>query len=749
MATAGSWAKGEGLRPLLLLCALLVALLGALAATPLLIQPPAVRAAPEAGQFDAARAKGRLGFVIRDYEGTAERPHPSDTLANDRVRERLIVLLRGMGLTPIVRDQFACNTIYKQRGVTCAHVRNVIVALGPASGKALLLNAHYDSTMVGPAAADDGIGVATLLEVASILKTERLHRPVLLLFNEGEELGLVGARAFMADPLSGHVDSLINLEARGTTGPVTMFETSVPNAAAVRAFANSVDRPFANSLATDVYRQLPNYTDVNSFSERGWLTLNFAMIGNETRYHSPGDTVAALDLRSLQHMGDQTLAASRELSAGKPSGAGNLLFADIAGHQIFVIPQAIGIALLGLLVVAFGIIAFRRGGMWRALGLVLGAIAVSAALAWICMFLMGLFRPGSFWRAFPVWTHLAVYACGLLAGVASLAVIGRRLAMAQLRASYWLAFLLLGVAVFFVAPGGIIYFLLPPLAALIGIITKRERIGAIVAALLLWLTLGEVLALLGELMNNGPFFIFAPLAMLIAMPWLIEAKALVDDSSPGPSIAAAGALTLLSWAAVAAAPAYSADRQQRFVIQHATNIVTGAAYWAIINDRAPLPRDYGGIAEWKWRELPYFERKQWIAPASLAPGVEPPRIEVLANAQRGKFRTVTFRIQARGAESVTIVGMKDYRIVSAGAPGFVRPIDPEAKGRYYLTCFGRSCSGATMQLTTTVPARMGFTLVGLRRGLPASARPLIEQRPRFARPQYTPDSTMTISRVWL
>jgi len=54
-----------------------------------------------------------------------------------------------------------------------------------------------------------------------------------------------------------------------------------------------------------------------------------------------------------------------------------------------------------------------------------------------------------------------------------------------------------------------------------------------------------------------------------------------------------------------------------------------------------------------------------------------------------------------------------------------------------------------MQLTTTVPARMGFTLVGLRRGLPASARPLIEQRPRFARPQYTPDSTMTISRVWL
>ena len=387
--------------------------------------------------------------------------------------------------------------------------------------------------------------------------------------------------------------------------------------------------------------------------------------------------------------------------------------------------------------------------MWRGLGLVLAAIVVSAALAWICMFLMGLLRPGSFWRAFPVWTHLAVYACGLLAGVGSLAVIGTRLTIAQLRAGYWLGFLLLGVAVFFIAPGGVLYFLLPPLAALTGIITRHERIGAIVAALMLWLTLGEVLAMLGELMNNGPFFIFAPLAMLIAMPWLIEAKALVDDSNPGRSITAAGVLTLLGWAAVAAAPAYSADRQQRFVIQHATNSVTGAAYWAITNDRAPPPRNFGGTSDWMWRELPYFERKQWIAPASLARGVEPPRIEVLGNAQRGKFRTVTFRIQANGAQSVTIVGMKDYQIVSAGAAGFVRPIDPEAKGRYYLTCFGRSCAGATMQLTTTVPARMGFTLIGLRSGLPESAKPLIEQRPRFARPQYTPDSTMTISRVWL
>ena len=70
-----------------------------------------------------------------------------------------------------------------------------------------------------------------------MLKNRPLKRPLILLFNEGEEFGLVGARAFLADPLSRNVDSLINLEARGVRGPANMFETSRPNAAPVALFA--------------------------------------------------------------------------------------------------------------------------------------------------------------------------------------------------------------------------------------------------------------------------------------------------------------------------------------------------------------------------------------------------------------------------------------------------------------------------------------------------------------------------------
>lgn len=737
------------MRRTLLFSALLLALLAGLAATRLTVRPPDLRASAQPGQFDAERAMVRLSAILGN-----ERPHPADSAGNDAVRARLVAQIRGLGLNPIVRDQFACNDIHKYRGVSCARVRNVIVALGPTSGRALLLNAHYDSTPVGPAAADAGAGVAALLEVAAILKSERLQRPVLFLFNEGEELGLVGARAFLADPLSEKVDSLINLEARGTTGPVTMFETSVPNGPAVRAFQRAVDRPFANSLATDFYRQLPNYTDVNSFEERRWTTFNFAMIGNETRYHSAGDNLAALDLRSLQHMGDQALSLARELQSGVARGSGSLLFADIGGRLLLTVPTWIGVELLGLLAAAFAWLSYRRGGMWRGLAVMFTGLIAAGAIAWICLFLLGHVRDGSFWRAFPLWTQTATWSAGLLAAVAAIALIGRDLEARQLRASFWLAFLLLGLAVLFVAPGGIIFFLLPPLVAIAAIFAGRwfdraELAGAIAAALLLWLTLGEVLALLGDLIVDGPFFIFAPLALLIAMPWLIEARDLVTATGRTRPILVAAIVSLAGWSVAAGAPAYSADRQQRFSLQHATDMATGRSYWAVANDRASLPDDFAPEKDWRWRALPYSEQKRWIAPAPSIDGLRAPQIEVLRKSSNGKARTVEFRLRSNRAERVTLTAGEDSQLVSAGIGGFVRSFSGSDKGNYHLSCTGRSCDGAKIQVTTLSAEPVEFTVTGIRQGLPDEALPLLDRRPRFARPQYVPDSTLTLARIRL
>ena len=257
-----------------------------------LISPPSVPAHPAANEFNTPRAIARLQRILGD-----QRPHPVDDPADDAVRERLMVELRGIGLQPQVHAAMDCSAMPETRFVSCSHVRNVIATIPSIQpGPHLLLNAHYDSTPTGPGAGDDGLGVAALLEIGSILKAAPPPRPVTLLFNEGEEYGLNGAHAFVrTDPLARQVNSLINIDNRGVTGPALMHETSDPDGAAISIYASATRRPYATSISSDFAKLIPNYTDVTFFKPSGWTLLDYGIIGNETRYHSPGDTVAALD----------------------------------------------------------------------------------------------------------------------------------------------------------------------------------------------------------------------------------------------------------------------------------------------------------------------------------------------------------------------------------------------------------------------------------------------------------------------
>jgi hypothetical protein len=737
-------------RPTIVLAMLLIAMPAVMATKSWMVQAPPLRTQPAPGEFNAQRAKARLAFVLGD-----QRPHPADTDADDQVRGRIVGTLREMGFNPIERDQLACNELYKQRGVSCARVRNVIVALGPQYGKALLLNAHYDSTPVGPAAADDGIGVATLLEVASLLKDKPLKRPLILLFNEGEELGLIGARAFLADPLSQQVDSIVNLEARGVRGPVNMFETSLPNGAPIAVFARAVRNPIANSLSTDVYRLLPNYTDVNSFSSRGWLTLNLAPIGNETRYHSPGDDIAALDPATLQHMGDQTLALARALTSGTPEANGdNRIFMDVTGRALITLPLMVGIVLLAASLLAAVLLARKRRQVAPGIGVSIGTILGSGALAWFALAIIGGVRRGMFWRAEPVWTHAAAYSSVLVVGVFLLATLGRRMNLEQLRASFWIVFLAVGALIGLIAPGGIVFFIFPPLIALGGMLLARwwkpaEVIGAMLAILVLYLTWGAMLGLLEELLNGGPMWVFAPLGALLLLPVLIEATPLIDASRTRPAVTVAAILTLIAWSAAALAPAYSADRQQRFAIQHVSDVSSGKSSWSILNDGAPLPDAFRSVGRWKRGKLGFSDRPRWIATAPTDSAAKAPSVQLISTVRNGEERTLLLRLSANGNEHVNLLAPQDARIRTAGVAAFVRPVDSSENGKYSIDCFGRSCDGLTLQLTTGQMKPIEFLVLGGRAPLPPSASPLLAARPRFARPQYNRDEAMAFTRVRL
>jgi hypothetical protein len=737
-------------RETLVAWAIIVLVLAAMPAKSFLVSVPAVRAHNGPAQFDAVRATERLGRILGD-----QRAHPADSDADDAVRARLTGELQAMGLRPVVRDQFACNDFQKARLVACARVHNVVAMLGPAKGKALLLNAHYDSVPVGPGAADDGIGVATLLEIGSILKNRPLRRPLILLFNEGEELGLVGARAFLADPLSRNVDSLLNFEARGVTGPVTMFETSEPNASAVAAFAGAVDRPYASSLSTDVARLIPNDTDVTTFKERGWLALNFAITGNETRYHSPGDDLAALDMKSVQEMGDQALATASQLSAGAPQIHGQRIFFDLLGRAFVQMPLPFGAGGLLLLLALFAAIGWRRRVLARGAAVVFSAMLVAGALSWLATAVMGALVAGTYWRAHPQIAFLAIDATALFGALAVLRTFGANLETRQLRTAYWFVFLVLGALLAIAAPGAIIYFLIPPAVALLGVGIARwsrpaETLGGLAALLLLYLTWGELLAALEELFTPGPLWVVAPVvAIMITLP-AVEANHLFSRIDRRALLPASASIALLAWIIAGTSPAYSADHQQRFTIEHVTEFPSRQSQWSVLNDGAPLPKAYRGAEAWHQGKLPFFERVRWFAKAPFAPGVQAPSIQLLETVRNGAEHRSRIRLRANGSERILLIAPADSRVSAAGAAGFVRPIgSADTSGKFIVSCTGRGCDGVELTIVQGKAAPSVFTLVGARNGLPASAASLLFARPRFARPQYTPDETIAVTRIGL
>ncbi|MGE3164434.1 MAG: M20/M25/M40 family metallo-hydrolase [Planctomycetota bacterium] len=346
------------------------------------LRPPPVRSS-QAGADEIAVS--RVFEVLRRVVG--DDPHPVGSVAHREVRERIVEELSRHGFAVEIQEAF----VSAAPGVF-ARVANIVARLdGVEDRQGLLLAAHYDSVPAGPGAADDGHAVALLLELARVLaQGERPRGPVVFLFSDGEELGLAGARAFVeSHRWFRDVSHVINLEARGTTGPSLMFETSDGNAELIVRLARSVARPFASSLFASVYRRMPNDTDFTVYRDHGLQGYNLAFIGGVARYHSERDDLLHLDPRSVQHQGDNLLALTRALVFAPAPAAhrGDACYFDLWGRAIVRWPTGwtlpIALVFMAVLVSA----AWKRTRVvvgevtWRTWGTALGACALAPTLA--------------------------------------------------------------------------------------------------------------------------------------------------------------------------------------------------------------------------------------------------------------------------------------------------------------------------------------------------------------------------------
>jgi hypothetical protein len=708
-----------------------------------LVAPPQARAA-EAGSFDTSRALARLRRILAD-----ERPHPVDSAANDAVRERLLAELQAIGLQPSVTDDFVCNGPQDSRAIACARVHNILVTIGPTQGRHVLIVSHYDSTPAGPGAADDGIGVAAMLEAAAVLKDRRLSRPVTFLFNEGEETGLLGARAFLErNPLAAKVDALLNLESRGTTGPAIMFETSRPNGAAIAAY-ESVERPVANSLTTGFYHLIPNSTDVSVFEERPWTILNFAIIGNETRYHSPGDTLDALDPRSLDHMGRQALAAAESLANSHSKARGEQLYADLLGTGFIAFPAWGGLALLWALLFAYGWLAWsRRGGVARGAAATAAAMVDAALTVFIAHSLIGWLRPeGEYWRAHPALISLAIDLTAIASAGAALLWLARPVTRDRLRLAHWLVFLALGAALTLIAPGAAIFFLAPPLVALTGFLMPRfARPAQLLALAILFFSWVPLLHLSQVLLDFDPGWSFAPVSVLILLPWLIELKPEMAKLGRGRVTVLLALVAALGWLPAALAPAYSSDAKQRMSLEYVWDADARDGRLMVYHDRGDLPAAFGDLE--RNVEVPWSSYRRWARPLQ-GPPLSPPVLEKLIERRTPAGRMVRLRLRTEGAEVVRLRAEPeaDLRAVKAGAAPLRRFGKGDDEEDYGFRCHGRSCDGLVFDLLLGPNAPVEFTVMGVSSGLPAAATPFVAARPKLAQPQYGADATIALRRL--
>ena len=183
------------------------------------IPSPVPASAPES-VFSSARAMSHLVRI-------AAEAHPPGSPAHADVREYLLAQLRALGHEPSV--QTTTSTPPGGFFTRAATVRNVLARI-PGSqpgGPAVLVTAHYDSREIALGAGDDASGVVTILETLRALGTgPQLRNDLIVLITDAEELGLLGARAFVDEhPWMDDVALVVSIEMRGGGGPSMMFET--------------------------------------------------------------------------------------------------------------------------------------------------------------------------------------------------------------------------------------------------------------------------------------------------------------------------------------------------------------------------------------------------------------------------------------------------------------------------------------------------------------------------------------------
>lgn len=724
-------------------------------------QPPALRdAQAPAGEFSTARALEHLKSIAR-------KPHPVGTAQNAEVRAYLLSALKDLGLEPQVQSSWSLSSEMR----TAALVNNVMARLpGRQRGKALLLLAHYDSVPTGPGAGDNGASVAAILETIRVLKSgPQLANDVIVLFSDGEEGGLLGSRAFAREHAwMKEVGLVLNFEFRGNSGPVWMFETSAGNGQLIDGFARAA-QPLGNSLMGEIYRHMPNGTDLTVFKDAGLAGMNFAAAENHTSYHTQLDSVEHLNLRTVQQQGDMMLAMARHFAQrdlGRLDGADQVYF-NLAGVGLVSYPAVLALPLWSvcLALAAFAVRAGLRRGAARGRRtaaamaghvLVLALLALGGQLLWSGILMLHpqyqQILQGDTYNSH--WYLLAFTALGVAAYCLCMAGLRRWFRPAELALGAMLCWVIALGAVALYLPGASFLLTWPLIPALLALAWQLRHPDASVGRRLAVLVLGAVpavlivapivhlvfVALTPALMAATLVFLglllglLTPLLLLLMRPFAL------------PALPLAFALGLLGCGAATAG--FDRDHPAPNSVFYFKEGGSDRAWW-VSPERTidAWTRQVMGDKP-AWQSLPELygpaPRPVWVARAPDL-GLASPAIEVLDDRVDGPARHVTVRIKSQRQASSMVVSVDGAAVDAATVAGQAYLEKPAPK--WWVSAFGVTEPGLTVALTVKPGVPFQLRVKDITYGLPAAGLPPESANQlRIAQP-FGPSDTLQAGRV--
>lgn len=698
-------------------------------------RPAALGPAAPLTQFSAGRADQILAQLLG-----AERPHPAGSAEDAAVHERVLTQLARLGIESDTLSAMSCYGEARWRAVTCAHVTDIIGEVVPGPGPAIVLMAHMDSVAAGPGAGDDESGVATILETIRAFKAQGLHsdHPILALITDGEENAMLGANAFLADPSwRERVGVVINLEARGNQGRSFLFQTSSGDGPLVKLYAQSVPHLATSSLYAEIYKTLPNDTDLTPFLKAGFTGYNFSFIGNVAAYHTPLDTRANLDAMAIQQQGESALALTRALAGtdfARLKGRDAIYF-DVLGRWLPQLPKGLAFPLSLIAFLALAVAGWLRRARPRPLSarlaalampplVLVGTVAVGFLLHEIAALISG--------HADPSFAHPWALRLALFFGVWCAALAAVRLKPGALDAWLWISGLGVVVAVFL--PGFSPYFLFPSLLAAILLLLTTPMGGgawrfavfvAAIACAFTWLNLAASGEAIMGLAAHPLFTVCAGFALIALLP-------LMSKHAVGFSFLWSAGLALLFALIAGFLPAYSHASPERLNLRYVEQ--DGRAYWladAVAHLPAALTKagHFDGI-----QALPFLGRGS-VGNAGEAENTAPSATV----SQKGDLVTVALHGSAQ-ADGMMLV-FPTPLVLQAIDGRFFAQLPPSLR----LTCDTPDCANAVMTFKGRITGPVG--VIEMRRGLPAKGNALAQARPPDAVPSGGGDQTLLVGRI--